>query len=92
MTVAACKAGKDVWVEKPICTTVEEGQKMMAAARKYNRVVQVGTMQRSGDVFKRASEDRSQWAAREDYDGPHLERREQRARRDGDSSGLRSPE
>ena len=47
MTVEACKAGKDVYVEKPICVTVEEGQLMVKAARKYNRVVQAGTMQRS---------------------------------------------
>lgn len=47
MTVEACKAGKDVYVEKPICVTVEEGQLMVKAARKYNRVVQGGTMQRS---------------------------------------------
>jgi len=56
MTVEACKAGKDVWVEKPVCVTVNEGQKMVLAARKYNRVVQAGTMQRSGDVFQKATE------------------------------------
>jgi len=54
MTIEACKAGKDVWVEKPVCTTVEEGHKMVQAARKYDRVVQAGTMQRSGDVFQKA--------------------------------------
>ena len=42
MTVEACKAGKDVYVEKPACVYVEEGQKMVQAARKYNRVVQAG--------------------------------------------------
>jgi glyceraldehyde-3-phosphate dehydrogenase/erythrose-4-phosphate dehydrogenase len=52
--VEACKAGKDVYVEKPACTWVEEGQKMVQAARKYNRVVQGGTMQRSGGYFKKA--------------------------------------
>ena len=51
MTVEACKAGKDVYVEKPACVYVEEGQKMVQAARKYNRVVQAGTMQRSGGYF-----------------------------------------
>jgi predicted dehydrogenase len=56
MTVEACKAGKDVYVEKPVCVTVEEGQKMVAAARKYNRVVQGGTMQRSGIHFQKAVE------------------------------------
>src|SRR5436190_18879962 len=56
MTVEACKAGKDVYVEKPSCTYVEEGQKMVQAARKYNRVVQAGTMQRSGGYFLKAAE------------------------------------
>src|SRR5512132_572447 len=48
MTVEACKQGKDVYVEKPACVYVEEGMKMVEAARKYKRVVQAGTMQRSG--------------------------------------------
>ncbi len=56
MTVEACKAGKDVYVEKPLATSIEEGQKMVAAARKYNRVVQAGTMQRSGVHFQQACE------------------------------------
>ena len=56
MTVEACKAGKDVYVEKPICVTVEEGTKMVQAARKYKRVVQAGTMQRSGIHFQKAAE------------------------------------
>ena len=47
MTVEACKAGKDVYVEKPISVTIEEGQLMVKAARKYGRVVQCGTQQRS---------------------------------------------
>src|SRR3984893_1543144 len=54
MTVEACKAGKDVYVEKPICVTVDEGAKMVQAARKYNRVVQAGTMQRSAKHFQEA--------------------------------------
>lgn len=56
MTVEACKAGKDVYVEKPACTYIEEGQKMVQAARKYDRVVQAGTMQRSGGYFRKAAE------------------------------------
>ncbi|MGH9406551.1 MAG: Gfo/Idh/MocA family protein [Terriglobia bacterium] len=52
--VAACKAGKDVYVEKPISHTVDEGKLMVEAARKYNRVVQVGTQQRSGKHFQEA--------------------------------------
>ncbi len=54
MAVEACKAGKDVYVEKPISTTLEEGRRMVEAARKYNRVVQVGTQQRSGIHFQKA--------------------------------------
>ncbi|MEX2263497.1 MAG: Gfo/Idh/MocA family oxidoreductase [Bryobacteraceae bacterium] len=56
MTVEACKAGKDVYVEKPICVVLDEGRKMVQAARKYNRVVQVGTQQRSGTHFQQACE------------------------------------
>ena len=46
-TIWACQAGKDVYVEKPVSHTVEEGRKMVEAARKYNRMVQVGTQSRS---------------------------------------------
>lgn len=56
MMIEACKAGKDVYVEKPACVYVEEGQKMIEAARKYNRVVQGGTMQRSGGYFQKAKQ------------------------------------
>jgi predicted dehydrogenase len=54
VTVEACKAGKDVYVEKPLSHTVDEGRLMVEAARKYNRVVQVGTQQRSGKHFQEA--------------------------------------
>ena len=43
----ACQAGKDVYVEKPVSQTIWEGRRMVEAARKYNRVVQGGTQQRS---------------------------------------------
>ncbi|GAB6166697.1 Gfo/Idh/MocA family oxidoreductase [Thermostilla marina] len=46
-TVWACQAGKDVYVEKPACHSPWEGQQMVAAARRYDRVVQVGTQSRS---------------------------------------------
>ena len=46
-TIWACQAGKDVYVEKPACYNVFEGQKMIEAARKYNRMVQVGSQSRS---------------------------------------------
>jgi predicted dehydrogenase len=56
ITVEACKAGKDVYVEKPACIAINEGLAMVAAARKYNRVVQGGTWQRSGAHFQQACE------------------------------------
>jgi predicted dehydrogenase len=46
-TIAALKAGANVYVQKPISTDVMEGEAMLDAARKYNRVVQVGTQRRS---------------------------------------------
>lgn len=45
--IAAVEAGADVWVQKPISLDVAEGQAMVAAARKHQRVVQVGTQRRS---------------------------------------------
>ncbi|MFN0086032.1 MAG: Gfo/Idh/MocA family protein [Blastocatellia bacterium] len=45
--IEAVKAGADIYVQKPISVDVVEGQAMVAAARKYNRVVQVGTQRRS---------------------------------------------
>jgi predicted dehydrogenase len=46
-TIEAVKAGAHVYVQKPISVDVLEGEAMLAAARKYNRVVQVGTQRRS---------------------------------------------
>jgi predicted dehydrogenase len=54
MTILACQAGKDVYVEKPLATTIEEGRAMVNAARKYGRIVQVGTQQRSSTHFRDA--------------------------------------
>ena len=46
-TVHACRAGKDVYVEKPLSLTVAEGRAMVNAAREHRRVVQVGVQRRS---------------------------------------------
>jgi predicted dehydrogenase len=46
-TIWACQAGKDVYVEKPPTWCIWEGRKMVEAARKYNRMVQIGTQNRS---------------------------------------------
>jgi predicted dehydrogenase len=55
-SVLACQAGKDVYVEKPTSLTVREGRVMVNAARKYNRIVQVGTQHRSAPHFMKIAE------------------------------------
>lgn len=55
MTVEACAAGKDVYVEKPVSNSIEAGQKMVEAARRYNRVVAVGLNQRSTTHYQEAA-------------------------------------
>ena len=55
ITIDACAAGKDVYVEKPISNAIEPAWKMVEAARRYNRVVQVGLQQRQGEHFKEAA-------------------------------------
>lgn len=50
--VDACAAGKDVYVEKPLANSIAECDMMVAAAGKYNRVVQVGQQQRSGSHWQ----------------------------------------
>ncbi len=52
--VHACEVGKDVYVEKPLANSIAECEVMVKAARKYNRVVQVGQQQRSGEHWKEA--------------------------------------
>jgi len=56
MTIQACQAGKDVYVEKPLATTIAEGRAAVDAARKYDRVVQIGTQQRSWEHYEKAVE------------------------------------
>ncbi len=56
MTVLACQAGKDVYVEKPVAQTIDEGNRMIAVAQHEGRVVQCGLQQRSGDHFRSAVE------------------------------------
>jgi predicted dehydrogenase len=52
--VMACQAGKDVYVEKPLSLTIAEGRIMVEAARRHNRVVQMGTQQRSATHYAEA--------------------------------------
>ncbi len=56
MMTDACAAGKDVYVEKPIANSIYEADLMVKAARKYNRVVQVGQWQRSDPHWHSAFE------------------------------------
>ena len=55
-TIDACRAGKDVYVEKPLATSIGEGRAAVEAARKCNRVVQIGTQQRSWPHYAQAAE------------------------------------
>ncbi|MEM6978933.1 MAG: Gfo/Idh/MocA family oxidoreductase, partial [Planctomycetota bacterium] len=50
--IQSCAAGKDVYVEKPLSKTIHEGRAMVNAARKYDRVVQVGTHRRSSPLYQ----------------------------------------
>lgn len=52
----ACAAGKDVYIEKPLTRTIDEGPKIVAAAKRYNRIVQVGSQWVSSPIQKQAKE------------------------------------
>jgi len=54
--IMACQAGKDVYVEKPLSVTIHEGRKMVEAAKRYNRVVQVGLHRRSSKAYAQIAE------------------------------------
>jgi predicted dehydrogenase len=55
-TIHACQAEKDVYVEKPLSLCVQEGRRMVEAARRHKRVTQVGLMRRSAPLMKEAAE------------------------------------
>ena len=54
VTIWACQAGKDVYIEKPVSHNIWEGRQMVKAARKYNRIVQTGTQKRSSEAHAAA--------------------------------------
>jgi predicted dehydrogenase len=56
-TIVACQAGKDVYVEKPLSVTIVEGRKMVEAAKRHNRVVQVGLHRRSSQAYQQLARD-----------------------------------
>ena len=55
-TILACESRKDVYCEKPLSLTIDEGRKMVEAARRNDRIVQTGTQQRSSENFRFACE------------------------------------
>ena len=54
MYMAALKAGKNIYVEKPLAHTIEEGKEMLVAAQKAGKVIQVGTQNRSNSLYQQA--------------------------------------
>ena len=56
MVIDACRAGKDVYCEKPLTLTVDEGKQLVKVVRETGRIVQVGSWQRSDDRFRLAVE------------------------------------
>lgn len=54
MVIDAVHAGKDVYVEKPLAHTIEEGYRIIDAVRQTNRIVQVGMQRRSSELFQEA--------------------------------------
>ena len=56
MTIAALKAGKNVYVEKPLAHTIEEGFDIVRAWEQSKKIVQVGTQNRSSSLYKKAQE------------------------------------
>ena len=56
MTIAACRAGKDVYCEKPMSYTIREGRRMVEVARETKRIVQVGTQRRSSPMYAQLGE------------------------------------
>jgi predicted dehydrogenase len=57
MALDACKAEKDIYIEKPLTFSIEEGHEIVKAVKSSNRVLQVGLQQRSGEHYKIAKEE-----------------------------------
>jgi predicted dehydrogenase len=56
VSVLACRAGKDVYCQKPMSLTVHDGQQMIKAVREHQRILQVGSQYRSNAVVRRVAE------------------------------------
>ena len=55
-SIAAAKAGKDIFLQKPLTLTIQEGRILSDTVRRYNRIFQVGSQQRSDSRFRQACE------------------------------------
>jgi predicted dehydrogenase len=55
-TIFACQAGKDVYVEKPLATSIDEGRAMVVAANRFKSIVQMGAQRRSSATYAEAVE------------------------------------
>jgi len=84
--VWGCQAGKHVYVEKPVCHDFHEGEQMVAASRRYNRIVQGGTQRRSNVFIRKAIQALHEGVIGEIYMARciHFQKR--------DSIGFKSPE
>ncbi len=56
IAIDACEAGKDIYLEKPVATSIAEGQAIIKAARRYNRLIQMGMQQHSWEHYREAVE------------------------------------
>ncbi len=56
INISACEAGKDIYSEKPLTLTIDEGKALVKAVRRYGRIFQVGSQQRSSSNFRFACE------------------------------------
>ena len=83
VAVLACRAGKDVYVEKPLAHNIKEGRAIVDAARKHNRVVQAGMQHRSSGALRAGAADCAKWRPRAGAVCPRLELREFVSRRHG---------
>ena len=81
MALDALSAGKDVYIEKPMTFTVDEGLEIIAAADRHKRIFQVGSQGVSGARQAAAREHGQVRAARRDHDDPRLQPPELRQRR-----------
>lgn len=55
-TIMTCAAGKDLYLEKPLGTSIGEGRAAVEAAKRFDRIVQIGTQQKSWDIYEKAVE------------------------------------